>query len=157
MFGLLSDFLRVCVRAFTLLKATPFTHFGGVTHCSEPLTVCRSSSSSPSSTQPPALGSDPHTTPTHTHDAQKHGTIDSFSFCLTSELLAVCVFLQAGRDFLHGAPEGGRGGTRPADRHAHRRQQRVDKGDADRGRHAVLNTRLNNLQGLCPNDHISLY
>lgn len=49
-------------------------------------------------------------------------------FC--PEGLLAAVFLQAGRDFLYGAAEGGRGGTRPADRHAHRRQQHVDQGEA---------------------------
>lgn len=78
----------------------------------------------------------------------------SLTWFFSPDGLLAGVFLQAGWDFLHGAPEGGRGGTRPADRHAHRRQQRVDKGNADRGRHAVLNTR----QGLCSNGngHISL-
>lgn len=81
--------------------------------------------------------------------------IDLIDVVFSPDGLLAGVFLQAGWDFLHGAPEGGRGGTRPADRHAHRRQQRVDKGNADCGRRAVLNTR----QGLCSNGngHISLW
>lgn len=55
----------------------------------------------------------------------------SLTWFFSPDGLLAGVFLQAGWDFLHGAPEGGRGGTRPADRHAHRRQQRVDKGNAD--------------------------
>lgn len=64
--------MRACARAraFTLLKTTPFTHFHGVTQCSEPLTVCRSSYSSLSSRQLPGLHFDSHSSLAHT-DAHK--------------------------------------------------------------------------------------